>query len=261
MACSGGYWGEQFVIDGVHVSSRIISGVAVCSGSPTHCVAAIDEDVARHSVCLGFVNTFTAYLLAKNDNYQSVLGKFILLNDGVGLDVVSLIKYGKRFGFNLNGTDFTPFYLKTTRHKYRIYLLGGKPGIAERAAAALGIIAPQHDYVGAHDGYFDEAQNADVVADIKAKGADLVIVALGNPLQEIWIANNIDKVGAHLAIGVGALFDFLAEAIPRAPLWMRRAKLEWLYRLSLEPKRLWKRYIVITPALIVQALGEKSGLL
>ena len=248
------------VIDGVHLSSRKISGVAVRCGPATDCVAAIDEDVARGSVCLGFVNTFTAYLLGKSHHYQKMLRDFVLLNDGIGLDLVSLIKYGERFGFNLNGTDFTPFYLKSTRHKYRIYLLGGRPGIAERAAAALRRIAPQHDYVGERHGYFAEAENAEIIADIKARRADLVLVALGNPRQEIWIADNIDAAGARLAIGVGALFDFLADAMPRAPLWMRRTKLEWLYRLSLEPKRLWKRYMVFTPALILQALAEKSGL-
>jgi alpha-1,3-mannosyltransferase len=248
------------VIDGHHLSSRAISGVAVCCGPPTDCVAAIDDNVGRGSVRLGFVNTFTAYLLGKSDRLQSVLRDFVLLNDGIGLDLVSLIKYGERFGFNLNGTDFTPFYLKSTRHKYRIYLLGGRPGIAERAVTTLKRMAPQHDYVGERHGYFTEAENAEIVADIKARRADLVLVALGNPQQEIWIADNIDKAGARLAIGVGALFDFLADAIPRAPLWMRRAKLEWLYRLSLEPNRLWKRYMVFTPALIMQALAEKSGL-
>ncbi len=243
------------------ITSRMISGVAVCCGPPADCVAAIDEDVARGRVCLGYVNTFTAYLLAKHDSFRSVLEKFVLLNDGVGLDLVSLIKYGERFRFNLNGSDFTPFYLRSTRHKYRIYLLGGRPGIAERAAAAMKRIAPQHAYVGERHGYFDAAQGAEVVADIEAKGADVVIVALGNPRQELWIAENLNKTGARLAIGVGALFDFLADAVPRAPLWMQRCRLEWLHRLSLEPKRLWKRYIVFTPVLIAQALAERSGLL
>ncbi len=246
-------------MDAVRLSSRMISGVAVSCGPLTDCVAAIDDDVVRGSVRLGFINTFTAYLLGKDDRFRSSLRDFVLFNDGIGLDLVSLIKYGERFAFNLNGSDFTPLYLKSTRHRFRIYLLGGRPGIAERAAAALREIAPQHDYVGARHGYFKDAENAAVLADIKARRADVVIVALGNPRQEIWIAGNIEKTGARLAIGVGALFDFLAEAIPRAPMWMRRAKLEWLYRLSLEPKRLWKRYMVFTPALIMQALAEKSG--
>lgn len=247
--------------DGQQVSSRVISGVAVCSGSPSDCVQVIDDDVARGSVCLGFVNTFTAYLLGQDGPYRTALRNFVLLNDGVGLDIVSLIKYGRRFAFNLNGTDFTPYYLKSTRHSYRIYLLGGRPGVAERAAAALQRIAPQHDYVGVHDGYYPQAQNADVIADIRAKGANLVMVALGNPLQELWIADNIDKTGADMAIGVGALLDFLADEVPRAPVWVQRVKLEWLYRMALEPRRLWKRYMVFTPALILQALGERSGLL
>ena len=112
------------VIDGLHLSSRAISGVAVCCGPPTDCVAAIDDSVGRGSVRLGFVNTFTAYLLGKSDRLQSVLRDFVLLNDGIGLDLVSLIKYGERFGFNLNGTDFTPFYLKSTRHKFEIFSEG-----------------------------------------------------------------------------------------------------------------------------------------
>ncbi len=238
----------------------MISGVAVSCGPPADCVTTIDAKAARGSVRLGYVNTFTAYLSGKNEPYRSLLGKFLLLNDGVGLDLVSLIKYGERFGYNLNGTDFTPFYLKSTRHKYRVYLLGGRPGIALRAMTALRGIAPQHEYVGERDGYFSEAENAAILADIKAKKADAVLVALGNPQQEIWIADNFDKTGARLAIGVGALFDFLAEAVPRAPVWVRRLRLEWLYRLSLEPKRLWKRYMVFTPAIIMQALAERSGL-
>ena len=250
---------HQVVEQGI-VSRRAISGVEVCSGSPDSWVAEIDAAVPLRRTCLGYVNTYTAYLLARDESYRAACRGFTLLNDGVGLDIVSLIKYGHRFGANLNGTDFTPYYLKSTRHRYRIYLLGGRPGVAERAAAALKLIAPQHDYVGARHGYYPAADNAEVVADIKASGATLVLVALGNPQQEMWIADNIDRVGASLAIGVGALFDFLADAVPRAPMWVRRVRMEWLYRMALEPKRLWKRYMVFTPVLILQAIGEKSGL-
>jgi len=239
----------------------MIAGVAVSCGPPASCVAAIDDGVAHRRLRLGFVNTFTAHLLLKSRDYRAALGRFLLLNDGVGLDLVSLVRYGQRFPYNLNGTDFTPFYLRSTRHTYRVYLLGGRPGIAERAAAALARIAPRHTYVGTHHGYFPADENAAIVADIRAKGADVVIVALGNPLQEMWIAEHLDATGARLGIGVGALLDFLADAVPRAPLWMRRARLEWLYRMVLEPRRLWKRYVLFTPGLIVQALAERSGLI
>ena len=150
------------------VSSRTISGVTVRSGAPADCVAAIDDEVAERRVRLGFVNSFTAYLLARSAAYRGDVRDFLLLNDGVGLDIVSLARHGSRFPFNLNGTDFTPLYLRTTRHRYRIYLLGGRPGVAEKAAAALREIAPRHDYVGVRHGYFAEAQNDDVIADIRA---------------------------------------------------------------------------------------------
>jgi alpha-1,3-mannosyltransferase len=243
------------------LSARTISGVAIHSGAPTGCVAAIDDAVAERSVRLGFVNSFTAYLLARSAAYRADVRDFLLLNDGVGLDIVSLVRHGRRFPFNLNGTDFMPFYLRTTRHRFRIYLLGGRPGIAEKAATALQRLSPRHHYVGAHHGYFTEAQNRDVADDIRAQRADLVIVALGNPRQETWIAENLEETGARLAIGVGALFDFLADAVPRAPLWVRRLRLEWLYRMALEPGRLWKRYVVFTPLLIARALGERVRVL
>jgi len=214
--------------------------------------------VGEGRVRLGYVNSFTAYLLARSAAYRASVRGFLLLNDGVGLDIVSLVRHGRRFPCNLNGTDFTPLYLRTTRHRYRIYLLGGRPGVAEKAAAALSAIAPRHDYVGARHGYFSEAENADVVADIRAKRADLVLVALGNPRQETWIAEHLDTTGARLAIGVGALLDFLAGAVPRAPLWVRRLRLEWLYRMLREPGRLWQRYVVFTPLLIAQALVERA---
>jgi alpha-1,3-mannosyltransferase len=247
--------------DGKLLSTRTISGVAIRSGSPAGCVAAIDDAVAERSVRLGFVNSFTAYLLARSAAYRASLRDFFLLNDGVGLDIVSLVRHGRRFPFNLNGTDFTPFYLRTTRHRYRVYLLGGRPGIAEKAAAALQRLAPRHHYIGARHGYFAEPQNTDVIADIRAKRADLIIVALGNPRQETWIAENLEETGARLAIGVGALLDFLADAVPRAPLWVRRLRLEWLYRMLLEPGRLWKRYVVFTPLLIARAVGERVRVL
>ena len=235
----------------------MISGVPVRCGPPETWVAAIDETAERQCVRLAFVNTFTAYLIGKNPAFKTALSNFLLLNDGVGLDIVSRIAHGTRFEFNHNGTDFIPFFLKATPHAYRIYLFGGQPGIAERAATALKTIAPQHTYVGTHHGYCSHEQNAQVIAEIREKQTDILIVALGNPGQEMWIADHVERTGARLAIGAGALFDFLAGAVPRAPPWMRRAKLEWLYRMSLEPKRLWKRYVVFTPFLIGQAVADK----
>lgn len=211
-------------------------------------------------MCLGYVNTHTAYLLARDEAYRSLCRQFTLLNDGIGLSILSLIKYGRFFEFNLNGSDFTPLFLRATRHRFRIFLLGGKPGVAKRAAIALKRIAPQHKYVGTHRGHLNEREEREVLGLIKAARANLVVVGFGNPDQEVWMAKYARELDASLVIGVGALLDFLAGRIPRAPGWMQRVKLEWMHRLVLEPKRLWRRYIVYTPVLLVQALIERSRL-
>lgn len=238
-----------------------ILGLPIRSLAPDRCVAELDRRVDESPVRLGFVNIYTAYLISSDSAYQEALQRLVLLNDGVGLDLVSLILHGRRFAHNLNGTDFVPLYLRTTRHSFRVFLLGAKPGIAESALDVLRKLAPQHAYVGACHGYFTPEENDAVVERISAAKADLVIVALGNPGQEQWIASNMERTGARLAIGVGALFDFLTGTVSRAPLWVRNARLEWLYRLMQEPKRLAMRYCVYAPAVLIRALalGDRSG--
>jgi alpha-1,3-mannosyltransferase len=244
--------------NGQLVACRLISGVPVGCGPPEAVVAAIDARVSHGQLCLGYVNTHTAYLLARDGAYRSICNRFMLLNDGIGLDALSLIKYGRAFEFNLNGSDFTPRYLQATGHRYRIFVLGGRPGVAERAAAALQRIAPQHTCVGSHRGHLQPHEERGVVSMINAAGADLVIVGFGNPDQEVWIARHARDLNADLLIGVGALLDFLAGSMPRAPRWMQRARLEWLHRLALEPRRLWKRYVLFTPLLLLRAVTERG---
>jgi alpha-1,3-mannosyltransferase len=204
------------IVEQGRVSRREISGVPVCCGPPEDWVSAIDDRIAREKLCLGYVNTHTAYLLAQDPSFRSIVREFTLFNDGIGLDIVSLIKYGRSFEFNLNGSDFTPFFLRTTRHRFRIFLLGGRPGVASRAVLALRRIAPQHSYVGAHRGHLDEAEESHVAEQISRARANLVIVGFGNPAQERWMARYAREVDADLIIGVGALLDFLAGSVPRA---------------------------------------------
>src|SRR6185295_17459653 len=96
------------------------------------------------------------------------------------------------------------------------------------------------------------------VAEIKASGADLLLVAMGNPAQEFWIERHLAATGCRLGIAVGALFDFLAERVSRAPMGLRRLRLEWLYRLALEPGRLWRRYLIGNPLFLARLTREWS---
>jgi alpha-1,3-mannosyltransferase len=160
------------------------------------------------------------------------------------MDIGCFLKYGTRFSCNLNGTDFIPTFLENTRHKLRIFLLGSRGNVVKEAARVLALRFPAHRIVGFHDGYFPEERSAEIAEKIRRANANVLLVAMGNCMQELWIADNLERTGATLALGVGALFDFISKRVPRAPRLVRASCLEWLWRLMLEPRRLWRRYTI-----------------
>lgn len=197
---------------------------------------------ARHKVALFFANTnFIVQCRAQLPRMKDEA--VIIVNDGVGLDIAARILSGERFVDNLNGTDFTPYFFKTCTRPLRVFLLGGKEEVLQRAADyarhQLGQVV-----VGACDGYHDMGDLRRLIAAINRSAPDMVLVALGNPIQEEWILEHRQALDARIVMGVGALFDFWAGAKPRAPALMRKLRLEWFYRLCLEPRRLMRRYTV-----------------
>ena len=155
------------------------------------------------------------------------------------------MKFGRKFPENLNGTDFVPHFLGATRHRLRIFLLGARPRVVKAAARQFAAAWPQHDIVGVRDGYFhSDQQILEVCRAINRSKADVVLVGLGNPLQEQWISRYGPSLEPKLQIAVGALFDFLAGNVRRAPTWIRRIRCEWMYRLAQEPRRLFSRYLI-----------------
>jgi beta-1,4-glucosyltransferase len=166
----------------------------------------------------------------------------IIVNDGIGMDIASLMQHGKRYKDNLNGTDFMPLLLKTFTQTHKLFLFGGKPGVAQKAGDAIEEQTGQR-VVGSADGYSNTDSGA-LCARINASGADIVLVAMGNPIQEEWIRLHMGALNARLFVSVGALFDFLSGGVQRAPLWVQKIRFEWLYRLTREPRRLAQRYTV-----------------
>ena len=146
----------------------------------------------------------------------------------------------------MNGTDFIPNIINlANKYKKNIYLLGGKPGIAELAKDNIIAKYNSCNIVGVSDGYFDSDKNDYIVNDIVSKKTDILIVGMGGPTQELWIENNREKLeGVKIAIAGGAILDFMSGEIKRAPRFVRKFKAEWIYRLYLEPKRLFRRYII-----------------
>jgi alpha-1,3-mannosyltransferase len=207
---------------------------------------------SRDIVAFGNANLLN---LARHDSdVCEALRRFIILNDGIGADIASRVLFGSKFAENLNGTDFVPYFLSRLRPGVRIFLLGARPGVAERAASALLGRYPQHAVVGVRHGYGD-IRSPELLAAIRSLTPDLILVALGNPAQELWLARHFDATGCALGIAVGALFDFMAGEYSRAPRWIRSIRLEWVYRLALEPRRLASRYLMGNPSFLGKVLA------
>lgn len=193
---------------------------------------------------VAIANAHTLNTARENAEYRELLKGFLVFNDGIGVDIASYIRYGKRFPSNLNGTDFLPAYLSKTSLRLRVFLLGAKPHVVERAYTEARRQYPAHEWLGFNDGYFRADDEEAICARINLLKPDILLVAMGNPLQEFWIDRCTPKLGPTVCIGVGAFFDFLSGEVDRAPHWLREIKFEWAYRLLKEPGRLWRRYLV-----------------
>ena len=120
---------------------------------------------------------------------------------------------------------------------YRLYFFGSAPGVADKAKAKAEALYPGIEIVGTRNGFFTEADEPAIVAKIQAAKPDILLAALGVPKQEKWLKKYKDVLGVPVCIGVGGTFDVMAGVMKRAPHWMQRAKLEWLFRGMMQPKR------------------------
>jgi len=182
----------------------------------------------------------------------------VVLNDGLGVDIASLLVYGAPFRENLNGTDFVPRLLSRLSAPTRVYLVGSTVESVWAAAVAVSRL-PNAIVVGWRDGYSLWMDEAGVIRDICERRPDILLVGLGNPLQERWILANRERLPSTVILGVGALFDFMSGARPRAPLMLRRMRLEWAFRLAQEPHRLIGRYTVGAARFLFMVLASVVG--
>ncbi len=153
-----------------------------------------------------------------------------------------------------------------------IYFLGSEPPIARESAARLRRWYPRLGVVGAHHGYFDldSPHNDRVIEDILEHRPNLVLVGMGTPKQELWVDRYADRLGGAVVWTVGALFDYISGRVPRAPGWLADNGLEWIFRLAVEPRRMWRRYLLGNPVFVSRVLsasreqaraGENGGAL
>ncbi len=233
--------------------------------SPKQAVKTILERLFnREGGRIYYANAHTMVTAASDKQLEDALDKTdMLLADGSGVRWGSAL-LGTPLTYNLNGTDLVPALCKAgAKDGLSLYLLGANPGVAAEAAANLQQDHPGIVITGTRNGYFADDQIDDVLAEIREANPHILLVAMGVPRQEVWIDKHADKLPNITCMGVGGLFDFLSKRAVRAPLFMRKIGFEWLWRMSMEPRRLWKRYVignlVFTRLVVRNAFGAKSS--
>ncbi|MGV6839649.1 MAG: WecB/TagA/CpsF family glycosyltransferase [Planktomarina sp.] len=194
---------------------------------------------------VAFVNAHCINVAAKDTAYTEALKTAdFVLPDGIGVSLAAKLQ-GHDLTENLNGTDLGPNLLAKARTMgLSVFFFGAAPGVAQKAADNASKAFPGLAIAGVRDG-FDGAQDTNAVINhINASGADIVLVAMGVPMQDVWIRKFADNLNANLVMGVGALFDFMAGRVSRAPKALRALRSEWMWRLAVEPRRMAKRYLV-----------------
>ena len=240
-----------------HIDAIEILGVPVARMTASQALDEIKRLGERSGASLvAYANAHTLNLAHGNRSFRDLLRRAdLVLNDGSGVAIAARLQR-KPFPDNLNGSDFNPRVLElAVAAGWRVFFLGARPGVSDRAAASLGSLFPGLEVAGTHSGYFASAD--DVVEVIRSSGARLLMVGMGNPQQEMWLAEHLESTGASVGLGVGAFFDFFSGEVPRAPSWMNRGGIEWVYRLAQEPGRMWRRYLLGNPLFLARVMRER----
>ncbi|MEM9454159.1 MAG: WecB/TagA/CpsF family glycosyltransferase [Myxococcota bacterium] len=223
-----------------------VCGLPVDNVTMADALRLLEERLAtRTRTQLMFLNADCVNISHRDPEYRRTLQQAdLVFADGIGMRIAGWL-LGTPVRDNVNGTDLFPLACeRLARSGHRVFLLGARPGVARKVQQWLAATHPGLTVCGVHHGYFDRTRSEEVTAKIRSSGADVLFVAMGAPVQEKWIAEHIEATGVTVALGVGGLFDFFSGNMPRAPRWMRRAGLEWVYRFWQEPRRMWKRYWV-----------------
>ena len=181
----------------------------------------------------------------------------LVVPDGAGV-LWAAEQEGKKFKERVAGVDLACSLLeKAAARQTAVYFFGGAEGIAKEAAANMQAKYPGLRVVGTHSGFFTADEETGIIADIRQKGTQILLVALGVPKQEKWIHDHLYELGPCVAMGVGGTFDVLAGKSCRAPKWMQEHRLEWLYRLAKEPTRC-KRMLALPKFVMAVKCSQKS---
>lgn len=192
-----------------------------------------------------YANADCIMVAQKDQEYRQILNKaHLVYADGIGIVWGAKI-FGHHIKSRSTGADFMPWFCqKFADNGFKIFLLGAKPGVAELSAQKLMQGCPQLQIAGTHHGFFEKADNDNVIRYINAAAPDILLVGMGAPYQEKWVELNAAHLDVPLLWTVGGLFDFISGKTKRGPQLLLDNGFEWLCRLCVEPRRLWKRYLI-----------------
>jgi N-acetylglucosaminyldiphosphoundecaprenol N-acetyl-beta-D-mannosaminyltransferase len=249
------------------IRARILSTPVSITSYTEACDRIQTWAIAQTSCYIIAANVHVVMTAHWNRAYRQVVNNAALVTpDGMPL-VWALRLLGQQHATRVYGPDLMLAWCqRASDMQLSIYLYGGTETMLQKLQQKLRSQFPQLIIAGAHAPPFRELTPAEESQDIErinTSGAKVVFVALGCPKQELWMARQQGQLQAVM-IGVGAAFAFHSGEVSQAPRWMMAAGLEWLYRFAVEPKRLWKRYLINNPAFIllfgVQLLRQKLGI-
>jgi len=217
----------------------------------------IDHIAARRRLLIGVVNVAKIVNVRKDRELRAALDEAdIVLADGAPIVWLSKM-VGRPLPQRVAGIDIMFELLKEANSRsYGVYFLGAKPAVVEKVIQVVRRDYPGVRIAGCRDGYFSEQEEQSVAEEIKNSRADILFVAISPPRKEIFLGKWREFMDVPICHGVGGSFDVVAGVARRAPVWMQKSGLEWLYRLIQEPRRMWKRYLVTNTKFIMLCFGE-----
>ena len=237
-----------------------ILGVNICNFTHKEAFSIIEKCVTDNfseAHTLFFVNTHTLNTSFSCSSYRQILNDSTLVfGDGTGVRWAAKLQ-GTSIKANLNGTDFFPYFFQQTSNRgHRYYLLGADKETIKRAAEEARKLFPGWILAGFHHGYILDKPTTEIVKEINNARVDLLLVGMGNPLQERFISEHKELLEVKVIAGTGGLFDYWGGNITRAPRWLRNLGFEWVHLMLQQRKRIL-RYLIGNPLFLFRIFRER----
>lgn len=219
---------------------------------------------AHHRAYVVVCPVFNVMTTLENSAYRKIVNQADMVTPD-GMPLVFILRWlGHTSVDRTYGPDLMLAFCEQSQQTgYKSFFYGGAEGIPDKLTEEL---LRRFPHMPVPDGYsppfraLSEEEEEAIIEMINSSGADIVWVGLGSPKQDIWMANMLGRLEVPVLVGVGAAFDFISGVKPQAPRWMQRSALEWLFRLSSEPRRLWRRYLIYNSLFIWNILRALPSL-